>query len=190
MENMNIDEIRARVEQEKQLTVPSKVFDKSNDIIVAEQHSKHAAIVSKTDSIVEDVFNQAVVAKITDDDDLKNKMLNTAKKFTETKMKIIDNKVDKEDKRAFFENNESACECFGYDEKDTEKWAVGYMKIWHTIMTAIWVTIGWVTYAPITFIAKKISVIVKRTWIAVIVAIILYFAITLIPLWVNLVKGL
>lgn len=149
------------------------------------QPQANEIVNSNTDKLVDNVFQQAVVNQVQNDNELQSKMLGTAKKFTETKMEVIKNKVDKEDKQAFFETNKSACGCFGYDEKDTEKWAVKYMKTWHCIMTAIWITIGWVTYAPITFIAKKIGVIFKNTWIAIFISIILYFTITLSPLWIN-----
>lgn len=154
-----------------------------------QKEEKSLVVDDKTDKLVDVAFQNAIVTRVNEDTQLQDKMLDTAKKFTETKMEVIKNRVDKEDKQAFFENNESACECFGYNEKDTEKWAVKYMKVWHTIMTALWITIGWVTYAPITFIARKIGVIFRKTWIAIIIAIILYIGVTLSPLWIKWIAG-
>lgn len=177
-----MEELRGLVEK-KENTVEN-IFNKQP---LPNENTKH---IDDTDELVDNVFKQAVVTQVQTDGELQTKVLGTAKKFTETKMEVIKNRVDKEDKQAFFENNESACECFGYDEKDTEKWAVKYMKIWHTIMTAIWISIGWVTYAPVAFIAKKIGVIFRKTWIAVLIAIILYFGITLSPIWLKWIATL
>ena len=60
------------------------------------------------------------------------------------------------------------------------------MGIWHNFITAIWIIIGMFTFAPITFVAKKLSVIIKTAWLAVLCAIIIYAAVALSPLWVKL----
>ena len=82
-----------------------------------------------------------------------------------------------EDKAAYFRNKKGACECFGYNEETTEKWAVKVMNFWHNIMTAIWLCLGFFTFAPITFIAKKMTVIFKKTWLAIVVSVIIYLII-------------
>lgn len=83
------------------------------------------------------------------------------------------------------DNKKSACECFGYEEENTEKWAVKLMKVWHNCITAIWIFIGMFTFAPVTFLAKKLNI--KKTWLAVTLATLIYIAFVLIPLWVYLI---
>jgi alpha-galactosidase/6-phospho-beta-glucosidase family protein len=184
MEDM--ENLRSLAKNEKSELL--NIFEKKEEN--QQPKNEKQTVTNETDKLVEEVFTQAVTHRVKNDTELQDKMLDTAKKFTETKMEVIKNKVDKEDKEAFFDSNQSACECFGYEEKTTEKWAVSMMKKWHNIMTAIWLGIGFFTYAPIAFIAKKISVIFKKTWIAVIIALILYLGITLSPLWISLINGL
>lgn len=124
--------------------------------------------------LVESAFNQAIVHKVTTDENVQNELLESAEKVIKNKTDTLKARADLEDKTAFFNNKKGACECFGYNETTTEKWAVKVMSFWHNIMTAIWLLIGFFTFAPVTFVAKKITVIFKKTWVAITIAIILY----------------
>ena len=143
---------------------------------------------SKTGEMIQDVFNAAVVQTVAHDEGIKEEIVDSAKNAIHNKTKAIKDQMEAEAKEAHFINNKSACECFGFTETSTEKWAVSMMKVWHRIMTAIWIIIGFVTYAPVSFIAQKIGVIIKRTWLAVLVAGIIYILIALSPLWFSLIK--
>ena len=56
------------------------------------------------------------------------------------------------------------------------------MSTGYSIMLAIWLFIGSFTFMPVIFIAKKMSVGLKKTWVAVVAAILLYFGITFVPI--------
>ena len=171
----------------KKNDLPDNVFAKKEEkqeVVVADK-----AIAPETDGLVKQVFQQAIIENVKNNENLQGEMLDAAEQYTKTKMSVIKNTVDKEDKEAYFDNKKDACACFGYEEKTTEKWAVKYMNLWHNIMNAIWITIGWVTYAPITFIGKKLKVIIKQTWVAFTFAILLYLGLTVgLPILLNLVK--
>jgi len=167
--------------------LPANVFAKKDD--KQEVSLQKKIIDEKSENLVGQVFNQAIVEQVKNNADLQGAMLDTAKQYTKTKMEVIKNTVDTEDKKAYFDNKKDACSCFGYEEATTEKWAVKYMNLWHNIMNAIWITIGWVTYAPITFIGKKLKVIIKQTWLAIVVAILLYLGITIgLPLLLKVIN--
>lgn len=138
-----------------------------------------------TGGVVEEMFNAAVVHTVANDDKIKEQVLDSAKETVQNQTQAIKDKAIAESKKAYFESNEGACECFGFTEKSTEKWAVTLMTMWHRVMTAIWIVLGFFTYAPITFIAKKLSVIIKRTWIAVVISAGIYFLITTSPIWIK-----
>lgn len=127
-----------------------------------------------TQQLVEEAFNRAIVHRVTTDENVQKDLLDSAGKVVKNKTEVIKERADLEEKTAFFNNKKGACECFGYNEETTEKWAVKVMSLWHNIMTAIWLFIGFFTFAPITFVAKKIMVIFKKTWIAITISIILY----------------
>jgi hypothetical protein len=137
--------------------------------------------------VVEQIFNGAVVEMVKNDDNVKREILDGAKATIRNKTNAIKDNTETEAKEAHFNNNKGACECFGFTETSTERWAVTMMSFWHRIMTAIWIVIGFVTYAPVVFIAHKVSVIIKKTWIAVLVAGLIYGAMATSPLWIGLI---
>ena len=144
--------------------------------------------IPSASDMVEQAFNQAIVATVKNEEKVQKELLESAEKVIHNKTSEIKAKAETEEKAAHFNNKKSACECFGYNEETTEKWAVSAMGIWHNIITAIWIFLGMFTFAPITFVAKKISVIVKRTWLAIVIAILIYAAITTAPLWLSLIS--
>jgi hypothetical protein len=56
------------------------------------------------------------------------------------------------------------------------------MKIGYNIMLAIWLFFGSFTFMPMIFIARKVSVGVKKTWIAGVIAVIIYILATVVPI--------
>jgi len=135
--------------------------------------------------LVESAFQQAVINKVKTDTDVQEKLLDGAKQVIDNKVEALKNQADTEAKTANYNNKKGACECFGYNESTTEKWAVNTMNAWHNVMTAIWIIIGSVTFAPITFIAKKIRVILKASWLAITISIIIYGLVTTSPIWIK-----
>jgi hypothetical protein len=105
---------------------------------------------------------------------VQNTLLDSAEKVIKNKTDAIRARAELEDKTAHFHNKKGACECFGYNEESTEKWAVDVMSLWYNVATAIWLLVGFFTFAPIAFVAKKITVIFKKTWIAVTISTIIY----------------
>lgn len=140
------------------------------------------------DLLVQEMFEQAVVHEVSNNEELKNKVLDTAKKFTDTKMKVIEQNVDAEHKEANFNNKKDACESYGFNEKMTPIWATKLMSIGYSVMLAIWLFVGTFTYMPVIFITKKLSVGIKNTWIAIVFAVALYLAVTLVPILLALIK--
>lgn len=148
-----------------------------------------APAVSKAGEMVNAAFDQAVVHEVATSEELQQELLEGAEQVVKNKVNAIKNEAEREDKAAHFNNKKGACECFGYNEQTTEKWAVNYMNAWHNVFTAIWITIGMVTFAPITFIGKKLKVIFKLTWVAMIVAVLIYAAAVLLPILFAFIKS-
>lgn len=140
------------------------------------------------DKLVQEAFGQAVAAQVTNNTAVQQEILGSAERVIKGKVDAIKSRVDQEDKEAHFNNKRNACECFGYNEATTEKWAVNVMNFWHNIMTAIWIVVGFVTFAPITFVAKKITVIFKKSWAAFVVAIVIYLVAVVLPIILRLMN--
>lgn len=127
--------------------------------------------------LVDSAFNQAVIHTVQTDESVQTDLLGSAEKVIKNKTSAIRERAEKEEKEAYFNTRKGACDCFGYNEATTPKWAVKVMNAWHSVMTAIWLCIGFFTFAPITFVAKKITVIFKKTWIAILLSIIIYLVV-------------
>lgn len=168
----------------EQPSVPAIQFDKPLPPATTESPVKDTAT-----ELIETAFNQAVIHTVSTKQEVQSELLDSAEKVIKNKTNAIKERADQEEKEAHFNNKKGACECFGYNEATTEKWAVNMMNLWHNIATAIWIVIGFFTFAPITFVAKKIVVIFKKSWIAITLAIILYLLIVVgIPLLTGLLN--
>ena len=143
----------------------------------------------KAGALVEDAFQQAVVAQVANDENVQEQLLDGAKQTIQNKVDAIKERAEAEAKEAYFDNRKDACACFGYNEKTTEKWAVNYMNWWHNFFTAIWITIGMVTFAPITFIGRKLKVIFKQTWLAMVLAALIYLGVIFVPILINYLRS-
>jgi hypothetical protein len=141
----------------------------------------------KAGDMVEQAFTAAVYATVANNEKVQSDIAEGAEKVIQNKTSAIKAQAEMEAKEAYFNNKKSACECFGYNETSTEKWAVSIMAIWHNIATAIWIIVGMFTFAPITFFAKRVSVIIKKAWLAVLVGIIIYLLVTTSPFWVRII---
>ena len=176
----DLDEIKEKINQKKNEVVQKNIFENTekNEVVEVKQDKKS--------ELVEDMFEQAVVHQVSNNKELQTKVLDTAKTYTETKMQTIATNVDTEHKEANFNNKKDACESYGFNEKTTPIWATKIMSVGYAVMLSIWLFIGSFTFMPVIFIAKKISVGLKKTWIAIVCAIILYAGITFVPILLAL----
>ena len=75
--------------------------------------------LTRKNELIDGMFKDGIRYQVANNDDLKEKVLDTAKKYTETKMQIIQTNVDTEQKEANFDNKKDACESYGFNEKTT-----------------------------------------------------------------------
>lgn len=172
--------------------VPIINFEKKEEpkpLEKVEESGTAAPAVTKAGQMVNAAFDQAVVHKVQNSQELQEELLEGAEKVIKNKVSAIKDEAEREDKAAHFNNKKDACECFGYSEKTTEKWAVNYMNAWHNVFNGIWITIGMVTFAPITFIGRKLKVIFKHTWLAMVIAFLIYAACVLLPILFAFIKS-
>lgn len=140
------------------------------------------------EALVEKAHSAATVTLIEQSDEVKTEILKGAEQVVHNKTAEIKNRAEQQAKKALFDNNRDACACFGFDEGTTERWAVNYMKIWNRLFTLLWLIAGSITFAPVLFISGKLKAIVKRAWLAVVLAIVIYVAVALSPLWIHIIN--
>lgn len=153
----------------------------------SEQEIVAPKVVDRNQELVENMFEQAVVHQVANDKDLNQKVLSTAKTYTETKMETIKTKVETEKKEAVFDSNKDACESYGFNEKTTPTWAISCMRWGYNAMLAIYVFVASFTVMPVIFLMKKIQVAVKKTWIAIVLALLIYGLVVFTPKLIMLV---
>ena len=143
----------------------------------------------KATEIVEEALSQAIVHRVVSDDNVQKELYDGANSIIKSKVNAIKAQAEKEDKESQFNNKKGVCDCFGCNEAVTPKWAIAVMSAWNHIMTAIWIVIGFFTFAPVTFVAKKITVIFKKTWVAMLLAILIYFIVLATPIAASVLKS-
>lgn len=176
----DIEELEKKVEEKKQQEI--SIFEKKEE-------KQELAVVDKKEQLVEDMFEQAVIHQISNNDDLKENVLTTAETYTKTKMKTIQTNVETENKEAEFNNKKDACESYGFNEKTTPIWATRFMSFGYNIMLAIYLFIASFTVMPVIFLMKKIQVAVKKGWIAIIMALIVYLGVTFVPILLGILNS-
>ena len=145
----------------------------------------------KADEIVSEVFGQAVVHTVSTDETVQQQLLETAKQVVQDKTSAIADKASAESTAQHFLKHEDACGYFGYDEKTTTKFHVNLMAAIIFVLNTIYIcSIGLLVVAPLSFILSKLRVIIKKTWLAVIFAFIIYLLIVLSPWIVSQITGL
>lgn len=140
---------------------------------------------SETKELVDKGIQAAVIHKLQNEEAVQSRFLKTADKIIDTNVSRATNDAEKDEKRAIFENNKDACDLYGIDEKTVPKWVVKCAMKVQDFWYAMWLVIGFFTTAPVVFLSKKIRVILKKTWIAVIFALLIYLAVISSPIWLR-----
>lgn len=149
------------------------------------------AKVNRTKELVEDVLHAGIIHKVNTDADVKQKILETANRVISTNLAIVDSNADKADKAAFFDANIDACSYFGFDETTTAKTHVKVMKTWAWVFNMLYIiSVGFLVVAPIVFFCTKLRVVVKKTWIVLVLGLFIYALVVASPFIVTLLGGL
>ena len=139
--------------------------------------------------LVEEAFSHAIVSQVTHNEELQQELLESADKVIQSKVSAIKAEAEREDKETNFNNKKGACECYGFNETTTPKWAVNFMNFFHNIFIILWIVTGSFTFAPIVFVGKKITVIIKKTWLAMVFAVIIYLIVVALPIVTAFLKS-
>ena len=137
----------------------------------------------ETGDLIEQGIGFTVVQKIQTDVDVQERIGQTANKMIDNKLVEKANETERQKKEQVFKNNKDACDLYGIDEKTVPVWVVQCAKGVQNFWYFIWLIVGFFTTAPVVFLSKKIAVVFKKTWVAVLLAIIIYGAVVTSPLW-------
>lgn len=145
-----------------------------------------ADIVSDPTKAVNTKISGAIGEKMDSDAGVKNRVDKIAKNIIDNATTEAENKSEKGAKKAIFENNKAACQLIGVNEETTPKWVVKVATVIEAFWYAVWCFIAFFTVAPVVFLSIKIKVILKNTWVAVLIAVLIYLAATFLPVILKL----
>lgn len=140
--------------------------------------------------LIEQGIGYTVVQKIQTDTDIQDKIGQTANRMIDNKLVEKANETERQKKEEVFKNNKDACDLYGIDEKTVPVWVVKSAKVVQNFWYLIWLIVGFFTTAPVVFLSKKIAVVFKKTWISVLLALIIYGAVVTSPLWLGALQKL
>ena len=145
----------------------------------------------KAGEMVDAALSAGVMHTIKTSDSVREQILKTSNSVIDSRLNAAQNKANKEDKKTFFEANEAACGYFGYDEKTTNKSHVRLMSAWAWFFNTLYIlTIGFFIVAPITFFCHKLRVVIKQTWLVIVLALLIYVGIIGIPILASWLGGI
>lgn len=175
----------------KDLEVIDKKLQDSTTPVVRQEPTMPMteSVTDKKQELIDNMFNSAVGHQVATNEDLKQTVLDTAKTYTETKMQVIKTDVDTDYKKAVYNNNIAACESYGLAEDTTPTWAIRIMNVGYSIMLAIYIFFASFTVMPIIFLCKKISVGLKKTWVAAVFAVLIYLLVVFVPIIIGVISG-
>lgn len=177
---MEENELQALIQNEK-----VAIVRRADEVVaqpVAVEPAEPAKKV-KAGDLIEQGIGFTVVQKIQTDTDIQEKIGQTANRMIDNKLVEKANETERQKKEEVFKNNKDACDLYGIDEKTVPVWVVKSAKVVQNFWYLIWLVVGFFTTAPVVFLSKKIAVVFKKTWISVLLAIIIYGAVVTSPLW-------
>lgn len=173
-----------------QPTNPNQIIFKPTNLDAPKGIEQAMDVANK---VTGEAFGQAMMYTVKTDEDMQRQLLTTAKQVIKDKTESIADMAETERKEKFFDKNADACNYFGYEEKTTAKFHVKAMAFWAFVLNSIYIfTIGYFVVAPITFILTKIKVVVKKTWLAFVLALIVYLLVIGVPVllaWLGSAKA-
>ena len=171
--------------EQRALQLAEQVKPQEDDVNVQIGHAM-AEIVADPDKAVNAKISGVIGDKIDNDPDIADKVDKIAKQLIDNSTEKAKNESEKGVKQALYENNISACTLIGINEDTTPKWVVKIAKAIEAFWYAIWCVVASVTVAPIVFLSMKIKIILKTTWVAVLLAAFIYLATAFLPVILKL----
>lgn len=184
---MEENELQALIQNEK-----VAIVRRADEVVaqpVAVEPAEPAKKVGASD-LIEQGIGYTVVQKIQTDTDIQEKIGQTANRMIDNKLVEKANETERQKKEEVFKNNKDACDLYGIDEKTVPVWVVKSAKVVQNFWYLIWLIVGFFTTAPVVFLSKKIAVVFKKTWVSVLLALIIYGAVVTSPLWLGALQKL
>lgn len=129
--------------------------------------------VNKTKEIINKVHEQATIDIVKNDKEVQQQILDKAKRSIDTELDTLDQVEKERNQKATYNANKEACEIFGID-KDVATWKVKLMRFGDNVWFIVYYIVAFITIAPINRFAKGIKAFIKHSWLAILVAVLIW----------------
>lgn len=165
-------EIEKLVEQELQ-AAKSPVFEKIKD---------------DPDKIIADIHKAAIINQVQTDEATNKKFIEQAKKTVDNELGSINQENIAKRQKATYNANLEACRCYGV-EAAVPLWQIYLMRAGHAVWFVIYFLFASVTICPINVFVTGINAFIKRTWLSIVIAVLIYVSVVvLVPILTTYLK--
>jgi hypothetical protein len=120
--------------------------------------------------------------KALQEDDVQIKIQKTGKDMLNLGIDKEVNKLQKDVQETAYDANSEACDNTGIN-RGSPKWAVDWAKFENNIWMCIWLIVSFLTVLPISLFSKGLKKVLKNSWIAILLAVIVWLIIITAPVW-------
>ncbi|MDA3779720.1 MAG: hypothetical protein PF487_05775 [Bacteroidales bacterium] len=176
-----MDEKDLEIEElvEKKITVPNTIFNKK-------KKESNKDVVSRTEVIVKELHDQGLIQFVEGNEEVQEKVMLQVAKSIDTELSKINSKGTKEAQNEAYDANSESCKNYGVDTA-VEQWKIKMMRIGSGIWFVIYFIIASVSITPVSVFTRGLNTFIKRMWISMIFAILVWLLITVgIPLLIKL----
>lgn len=139
--------------------------------------------------VIEKIHKSAVLYQAKENEEVNKRFVDQAKKTVEAELDTIDQQNQAKRQQATYNANKEACRCYGIEDA-VPLWQIRLMRFGHSIWFIIYWIFATVTICPINVFVTGINAFIKRTWLSILIALLIYIlAVIVLPILLNLKKG-
>ena len=161
------------------LEVPKNIFSKRFDELKVEVPK------SRTEIIVKELHDRGLIQFVEGNEEVQTKIMLQVAKSIDIELSKIDSKGTNEAQNEAYCANKESCKNYGVDAA-VEQWKIKMMKIGSGFWFIMYFIIASFTIVPVSVVTRGINTFIKRSWLSIIIAVIIYLFITVgLPLLIK-----
>ena len=146
---------------------------KSENEVANPNQEKGIATNASTEEIISDLHKAAILNQVKNDEDTNAKFIQQAKKTVDNELNTINEENKNKRQQATYNSNKEACRCYGIADA-VPLWQVNLMKVGHSIWFVLYWIFATVTICPINVFMTGINAFIKKSWVSLIIALLIY----------------
>lgn len=133
---------------------------------------------TNANEMINAVTNKTTLDLVTNDEETKKKIVEHSKQQINNEIEINNNKAESDKIETKFKCNKEACKTYGVVDA-VPLWQQRMMVVGYSIWFVIYFIVATFTIAPISIFAQKLTNIFVKSWLSILVAVVLYLAVVI-----------